>query len=89
MLIPTIIMGVLAIVLLTIGYSRGQGEHIVGLKNTTTLLLEIIPLLVCAFIVAGMAQVLIPHEAITKWVGIESGFRGIMLGSLARALTPG
>ncbi|MCF7810162.1 permease [bacterium] len=89
MLIPTIIMGVFAIVMLTIGYNRGHGEHIVGLKNTVSLLLEIIPLLICAFIVAGMVQVLIPYESITKWVGAESGLRGIMLGSIAGSLTPG
>ncbi|MFC1957610.1 hypothetical protein ACFLX0_02215 [Chloroflexota bacterium] len=32
MLIPTIIMGVLAITLTVISYNKGGGEHIVGLK---------------------------------------------------------
>ena len=89
MLIPTIIMGVIAIVLIFLGYQKGGGEHILGLKSAGDLLLQIIPLLVFAFIIAGMIQVLIPQEIITKWVGVESGFRGILLGTAFGALTPG
>jgi len=51
--------------------------------------LEIVPLLIFAFIVAGMVQVLIPQELISKWIGGESGFRGIILGSVAGGLAPG
>ena len=89
MLVPTIIMGVLACILLYIGYSRGHGEHIAGLHITYRLLLQILPLLICAFIVAGMVQVMLPRELLAKWVGVESGIRGIMIGSIAGALTPG
>ncbi len=39
MLIPTIIMGVIAIVLLFIGYQKGGGEHILGLKSAGNILL--------------------------------------------------
>ncbi len=62
MLIPTIIMGVLAITLLIIGYQKGGGEHIEGLKTGGTILLQIAPLLIFAFILAGMIQVLIPSD---------------------------
>jgi len=89
MLIPTIIMGVIAIVLLFIGYQKGGGEHILGLKTAGSLLIQIVPLLIFAFIVAGMIQVLIPTEVISKWVGTESGFRGILIGTAVGSLTPG
>ncbi len=89
MLIPTIIMGVIAIVLLFIGYQKGGGEHILGLKSAGNLLIQIIPLLIFAFIVAGMVQTLIPRELISKWVGAESGFRGILIGTLMGGITPG
>jgi len=89
MLIPTIIMGVVAITLLYLGYQRGGGEHIVGLKSASNLLLQIIPLLILAFIVAGMVQVLVPHEIISRWVGMESGFRGILIGSAIGGILPG
>ncbi len=89
MLIPTIIIGVIALVFLVIGYQKGGGEHILGLKTAGNLLLQIAPLLICAFIVAGMTQTLIPREIISKWVGAESGFRGILLGTVFGSITPG
>jgi uncharacterized membrane protein YraQ (UPF0718 family) len=89
MLLPTLIMAVLAVVLLIVAYSRGQGQHLLGLQSSWRMLVQIVPLLVFAFIVAGMIQVLLPQEAIAKWVGGQSGWRGIMIGSFAGALTPG
>lgn len=89
MLIPTIVMGLLAVTLLLWGYFRGQGEHVTGLKSTATMLMEILPLLVFAFIVAGMVQTLLPQEAVSRWVGAESGWRGLFLGTIAGGLAPG
>jgi uncharacterized protein len=89
MLIPMIIMGILAIVLLYVGYQRGEGEHIAGLKNAFDMTLQILPLLIFAFIVAGMVQVMIPKEMLAKWVGTESGMRGIFVGAIAGGLAPG
>ena len=89
MLIPTIIMGVIAIVLLVIVYQRGGGEHILGLKLAGNLLLQIIPILIFAFIIAGMIQVLVPTEMISRWVGVESGFRGILIGTVVGGFIPG
>ncbi len=89
MLIPTVIMGVIAVTLLVIGYQKGGGEHVLGLKSAGNLLLQIVPLLIFAFIVAGMIQVLVPYEVISRWVGGESGFRGILIGTVAGGIAPG
>ena len=89
MLIPTIIMGVLALILLFIGYHRGQAEHISGIKSALNMTVQILPLLILAFIVAGMTQGLLPQELISKWIGAESGIRGIFIGTVAGALVPG
>ncbi len=89
MLIPTIVMGVLAIVLLIIGYYKGQGQHISGMKSALNMTVQILPLLFFSFIVAGMVQILIPRELLSKWIGVESGMRGIFIGALAGSLTPG
>jgi len=89
MLIPTIIMGAIAVVLLYIGYQRGGGEHVVGLKSAGNLLLQILPLLIFAFIVGGMIQILVPNEIISRWVGTESGFRGLLIGSAIGSIMPG
>jgi len=50
---------------------------------------QILPLLVFAFIVAGMVQILLPRELLSKWVGAESGIRGILIGTVAGGLSPG
>ena len=89
MLIPTIIMAVLAIVLFTISTIKGDGQNIEGLKIGYKLLLQVIPLLIFAFIVAGLVQTMLPKELLSKWVGAESGLRGIIIGSIAGGLTPG
>ena len=89
MLIPTIIMGVIALALLIIGYYKGGGEHIIGLKLGGSLLLQILPLLIFALIIAGMIQVLVPTELVSKWVGEESGIRGVFIGTVVGGLMPG
>lgn len=89
MLVPTIIMGVLAVTLLLIGYFKGEGGHIIGLKASLRLLVEILPLLFLAFIIAGMVPVLLPKELLSKWVGAESGLRGIFIGTIAGGFAPG
>ena len=87
MLIPTIILGILAVILVFLSYQKGV--HIQGLKASGNMLLQIIPLLVFAFLIAGMIQFLIPREIISKWVGAESGFRGILIGTAMGSIAPG
>jgi len=89
MLIPTIIMGILASILFFIAYLRGQGEHIIGMKSALDMTVQVVPLLVFALIIAGMIQVLLPKELISKWVGAESGLRGIIIGTIAGGFSPG
>ena len=89
MLIATLLMGVLAVFFVSLGYFRGDGQHVRGLQSSAVMLSETLPLLIFAFITAGMIQVLLPQELIARWVGAESGFRGILLGTVAGGLTPG
>lgn len=89
MLIPILIMGVLAVILVAVGIQRGRGEYVIGLKSAWVMTYQVLPLLLFAFIVAGMIQALLPRELLTKWVGTESGMRGILIGTLAGGLTPG
>lgn len=89
MLVPTIIMGVLAIGLLALGYFRGQGEHLQGLKGSKNMLLQVLPMLVFAFVVASMVQVLLPRGAVSRWIGKESGIRGIIIGCITGGMMPG
>lgn len=89
MLIPTIMMAVMAAVLVYIAHRNGRGQEVEGLKLAFSMILNIIPLLVLVFIVAGMAQTLMPHERVVTLVGNESGFKGILIGALAGGFMPG
>jgi len=40
MLVPTVIMGALAILLLIIGYIKGEGEHIVGVRSGMSMIVQ-------------------------------------------------
>jgi len=89
MLIPTIIMGVIAIALFLVAYYKGGGEHILGLKAAGNILLQVLPMLIFVFIIAGIIQYILPVDTVAKWVGAESGFRGIIIGTAAGGITPG
>ncbi|HAJ06051.1 MAG: permease [Gammaproteobacteria bacterium] len=91
MVTPTLIMGIIALLMLFFGYQQGNNQHIEGLKVTLVMIKQMMPLLVLALVIAGMAQVLSSQqqEFIDKWLGPESGMRGILIASAAGTLTPG
>jgi len=89
MLVPTLVMAVIAIVLYIFAVNKGGDEHISGLETAGEIMLNIAPLLVFAFIVAGFMQVLIPTKTIAKWLGREAGLRGIVIGAVLGGFMPG
>ncbi|HDP68309.1 MAG TPA: permease [Candidatus Marinimicrobia bacterium] len=89
MLIPTIIMAGIAIFLVAIGMNKEGNIHIIGLQSAFKMTYQVLPLLIFAFIIAGMIQVLLPQNLLDRWVGAESGLRGILIGTVAGGLTPG
>ena len=82
MLIPTLIMAAIAVILSLVAYYQGGGQHIVGMKVSYKMMIEVLPLLLIALVVAGMAQVLaVEYQSlISEWLGPQSGFRGILIG---------
>jgi len=89
MIVPTIVMAIAALVAFILAYNQGQEVATGGVKNGLNLFLAVLPLLFFALLLAGLIQVLLPQEVISKWIGKESGFRGILLGCIAGGLSPG
>jgi len=89
MLLPTLILAAIAVALYIIALRQGRGAEAVGLRIAWKLGLEVLPMLIFAFIVAGLVQVLLPKALLSRWVGTESGLRGIFIGAVAGGLTPG
>jgi uncharacterized membrane protein YraQ (UPF0718 family) len=86
---PTVVMFLIAMALFILASLKGEGKNVAGLKSAWEMTWQILPLLLFAFVTAGLVQVLIPREVIAEWVGDESGIRGILIGTLAGAFTPG
>lgn len=53
------------------------------------MLLDLLPRMVVALLLAGALFVLLPRDKVARWLGAESGFRGLVLAGIAGILTPG
>lgn len=62
MIISISILFVFTAALLVIAYRRGDDTHVRGLRAGRRMLTGVIPLLLFAFLVAGLIQVAIPPE---------------------------
>ncbi len=69
--------------------SGGPALVFAGLERGTLSLINVIPLLVAAFLIAGFAQTLLSQALIKRWLGAETGWRGILIACVAGALIPG
>ena len=60
-----------------------------GAVTSLSLLRTVARMLVLGMMLAAMTQVILPEEVITRWMGDESGFTGILIGALVGAVVPG
>jgi uncharacterized membrane protein YraQ (UPF0718 family) len=85
-----IILGLVAIALAgLLVVDQGVGAVWSGLLIGGKILWSVVPLLIAAFLVAGLTQVLVTEEFVRSWLGSASGWKGIALACLAGALIPG
>lgn len=84
-----LVVSALVLVLAALAWWRGGGELVrAGLVGGVGLLTRFGLVLVVSFLAAGLAEVLIPRDAIRGWLGGETGVRGILLATGAGMLTP-
>jgi len=79
----------IALVLAVAAYLKGEQRHILGITEASKTFLLVLPTLIGAFLIAGYIRVLVPEGVVQKWIGEESGFKGILVGYLAGTLTFG
>ncbi len=85
----TLILAGVAVILLAIAFWRGRDLPLAGLLAGGRTLWRNLPLLLLGFVVAGLAQVLIPRDLITRWLGTEAGIKGVLIGCVVGGLVPG
>jgi len=85
----TLALAGVALVLLAIAFWRGSDLPREGLLAAGRTLWRNLAILLLGFLIAGLVQVLIPKDLITRWLGAEAGFKGVLIGCAAGGLVPG
>jgi uncharacterized membrane protein YraQ (UPF0718 family) len=85
-----LILAAVAITLAGIAWHQGGfARFLAGIISGANTFWSVTLLLIAAFLIAGLTQALVSREAIDRWLGARSGWRGILLGCLGGALIPG
>ena len=79
----------LALVAAAFCYAKGKDIFLSGVDASVSMIIQLVPRMIAAFLIAGFVEVLIPKDVVSKWIGEKSGFKGILIATVAGALTPG
>jgi len=79
----------LAILFTFLAWMKSPAAAWEGANSAGRLFLSVLPGMLAGFLLGGMIQVLIPRDLVAIWIGEDSGFRGLLIATLAGAVTPG
>jgi len=85
----TLILAAVAVMLAILAYLKDPGLPMLGVKNGVSMLAFVIPRMVVAIILAGLMQVLVPQDFVSRHFGQGGGVRALVLATLAGVITPG
>ena len=89
-LTPTfLILFSLALAATAAAYYKSPALAREGFQSAWGLLLYIFPNLIVGLILGGMIQVLLPRALVAAWAGEDSGLTGLVIATVAGAITPG
>lgn len=68
-----------------------RGEEVVeeSFSSDLVMFLKIVPKLAAALLVASLVQLLVPRKLVARWIGEDSGAKGVAISTALGALTPG
>lgn len=87
--IMVVLLSVTAVLMLIAGLQGGVAMVVEGLLSGWATLRGAALLIILAFAITGLMQVLVEPATIKKWLGRRAGWRGVAIGAAAGALTPG
>ena len=85
----SLILAAVAAILLTIAFWQGRDLPLAGLLAAGRTVWRNLPILLLGFVVAGLVQVLVPKELISRWLGAQAGVKGVLIGCVVGGLVPG
>ena len=85
----TLVLAGLAVVFAIVAYLKDPSLPLIGARNGFAMLAFILPRLIPALVLAGLFQVLVPQEAVSRHFGREAGLKAILIATGAGVLTPG
>lgn len=68
---------------------QGPVEVKHAMRSDLEVFVFIVPRILGGMILAGLVQVVLPPQVVAKWVGEDSGMRGLIIATVVGALTPG
>jgi uncharacterized membrane protein YraQ (UPF0718 family) len=87
--LSTLVLVVVAVLLAVLAYLKDPGLPWIGARNGFSMVVFILPRLIPAMLIAGLLQVVVPHEVVSRYFGQQGGLRAIVVASLAGVVTPG
>lgn len=78
-----------AVLLAVVAYLKDPGLPLLGAKNGFAMLAFVIPRMVVALLLAGLMQVRVPLDFVSRHFGQGGGLRALLLATLAGVVTPG
>jgi uncharacterized membrane protein YraQ (UPF0718 family) len=85
----TLILAAVALILLALAFWRERGLPQAGLLAAGQTLWRNLPILLLGFVIAGLVQVLVPKELISRWLGAQAGVKGVVVACVIGGLVPG
>jgi uncharacterized membrane protein YraQ (UPF0718 family) len=85
----TLVLAGLALILMIVAYFKDPSLPLIGTRNGLSMLAFIVPRLLPALILAGLFQVLVPQEIVSRHFGREAGLKGLLIATGAGVMTPG
>jgi uncharacterized membrane protein YraQ (UPF0718 family) len=85
----TLVLAAVAVVLTVVAYLKDPGLPLLGVKIGVSMLAVVLPRMVVALLLAGLMQVLVPEDFVSRHFGQGGGIRALLLATLAGVVTPG
>lgn len=84
-----ILLGIACTAAVAVAWSKGPSRVLEIALGYLGFLAVLSPKILCGFFVAAAVPILVPRAVLTRWIGQESGARGLVVACLAGALVPG